>query len=205
MSQLDVLKSLLRSGARSAQSSLRSLPLAIAVQRAVSELGFHRLTIGDAGLTRAVTHVPEVAAVTVSSGQGRLRIDASFEDGSRLAFALLPAGMAFAPGGAKELSFTIEPASAARDPRSGELVAAVAGEIARNLWRAALSRAPRSDQGASVSCHEDTLVVDLRSVPEVRWALRQRLPALLIEAIKPRSLEIDNGRMLLTLALDRLM
>jgi hypothetical protein len=205
MSQLDVLKSLLRSGARSAQSSLRSLPLAVAVQRAVSDLGFNRVTIGDAGLTRAVTRVAEIAAVTVSSGQGRLRIDATFDDGSRLAFALLPAGMAFAPGGAKELSFTVEPSAASRDPRSREVVAAVAGEIARTLWRPALSRAPRSDQGASVSCHDDTLVVDLRSVPEVRWALRQRLPALLIEAIKPRALEIDNARIVLTLALDRLM
>jgi hypothetical protein len=204
LSQLDVLKSLLRSSARSASAGLRSLPLAVTVQRLLSEAALGRATISDAQLTAAVARVPQVTAATVSSGHDRLRVDASFDDGRQLALALIPAGIAFAPGGAKEISFAVEPSEAALDPRSREVLAAIAGEIARSLWRAVLGRAPRSEQGGTVSYEDGHLVVDLRSVPEVRWAANQRLPAAVIEAIRPRAIEIHEGRLTLVLALDRL-
>ncbi len=204
MSRLDVLKSLLRSTARSAGAGVRGLPLSTALQRVLSEVSPVRIAIGDAQLTRAVARLPGMVAATVSSGRGKLRVDASFDDGKRLAMTLAPAGMAFAPGGAKELSFAVEPEQSALEPRGQEVMAAIATEIARGLWRTALARAPRSEPGSVVVSREHaTLFVDLRGVPEVRWALRQRLPAALIEALHPRALEIREGRLVLTLALDR--
>jgi hypothetical protein len=43
------------------------------------------------------------------------------------------------------------------------------------------------------------MVVDLRSVPVVRWALRQPTRAALIEAIRARAVTIENQRLTITL------
>jgi hypothetical protein len=202
-SQIDVLKSLVRSSALAARARLQKLTLPAAVQRVLAENGIGSVVIPDAKLTAAVGRIAHVVAATVSAGQERLRVDVSFDEGKRLAMSLRAAGLVFAPGGAKELAFTVEPTEAALDPNGQDVVAAIAGEIARALWRPALARAPRSEHAATVQRHDQTLVVDLRSVPEVRWAQRQRLPALVIEAIKPRAIEIDSGRLVITLALER--
>jgi hypothetical protein len=172
------------------------------VQRALSEVSLSRTAIPDAQLTAAVARVPRVAAATVSVGQDRMRVDVGFEDGKQLLMAVRPDGMVFAPGGAKEIAFRVEPDQAAADPGTRDVLSAIAGEIARTLWRPALARAPRSDHGAFVSHEAGRLIVDLRSVPEVRWALRQRLPALLIEAIRARDLSVGDGRLVLTLAIE---
>jgi hypothetical protein len=129
-------------------------------------------------------------------------VDVSLDNGKQLLLALWPDGMAFAPSGAKELAFRIEPDAAAAHPASREVVAAIASEIARALWRPALARAPRFDHGAFVSDSDGRLIVDLRSVPEVRWALRQRLPAILIEAIRARAIELRDGELVLALAIE---
>jgi hypothetical protein len=203
-SRSDVFKSLLRSTARVAVERVKQLKVAADVQRVLSEASLSRAAIPDAQLTAAVARVPHVAAATVSVGHDRMRVDVSFEDGKQLLMALWPDGMAFAPGGAKELAFRVEPEQAASQPGCLDVLSAIAGEIARTLWRPALARAPRSDHGAFVSQDGGRLIVDLRSVPEVRWALRQRLPALMIEAIRARGLEIRDGRLLLALAIEGL-
>lgn len=203
-SRTDVLKSLLRSTARSAVSAVKELPLTTTVQRAVQEAHFKRAAVSDAQLSAAVARVPHVAAATVSIGDGRVRVDAGFDDGKQLLMAVHPDGIAFAPGGAKELAFRVDPPAAASRPGALDVVAAIAGEIARALWRPALSRAPRGGHGGYVSDLGGRLIVDLRSVPEVRWALRQRIPALLVEAIRARSLEIRDGRLIVTIAIEGL-
>jgi len=205
MSRLDVWKSLLRSGVRSASESLRNVPLATTLGRAVSDAGLARFAIRDAELTAAVARLAQVTAATVSCNQNRVRVDASYADGKHVALSLRPAGAMFAAGGAKELCFEVEPKEAAFDGASQEIVGALAAEIARTLWRPALARAPRSDQGGLATSESGRVVVDLRSVPEVRWAQRQRFPAAMIEAMSPRSLEIEPGRLLVRLSLERLL
>jgi hypothetical protein len=204
MSSLDVVTSLLRSAARSAASHLSNSSFVEIARSALQELALGRSAIGDAQLTRAVTRLPEVAAATVSTGQQRLRVDLSFADGSALLMALTPSAIAFAPGGAKELGFTVEPGSAALDFRAHDVVSAIAGEVARALWRPALAGAPASEHRAFVSNDGAVLVVDLRSVPDVRWALQQGLRAAIIEAIRPRSLLASEGELTLRLAISRL-
>jgi hypothetical protein len=204
MSGIDVVSSLLRSTARSAAASLRRTQLAGALRRALSELSIGRIVVRDDQLTRAVGHVAGVAAATVSCAHSRVRVDLSFDDGSALLMALRPSGIAFAPGGAKELSFLVEPPQCAQDLRSRDVLAAIAAEIARSLWRPVLARAPRSELSALVTADDGQLFVDLRSVPEVRWAQSQRLLASVIEALRPRSLDAEPGRLTLMLALDRL-
>jgi hypothetical protein len=203
MGRIDVVSSLLRSTARSAASSLRSTQFAGALRRALSELAIGRVVVRDDQLTRAVGRVPGVAAATVSCAHSRVRIDLSFEDGTQLLMALRPAGVAFAPGGAKELSFLVEPPQCAQDLRSRDVLAAIAAEIARSLWRPILARAPHSEHSALVTADDAHLFVDLRSVPEVRWAQSQRLLASVIEALRPRTIDAEPGRLTLMLALDR--
>jgi hypothetical protein len=204
MSKLDVVSSLLRSSARSAAARVSNTQLGTALRRTLSELAPGRLAIRDDQLTRAVAQVHGVSAATVSSSHGRMRFHLSFDDASQLLMSLVPCGMAFAPAGAKELFFAIEPPEAARDHRSRDVVSAIAGEIARALWKPVLARAPQSEHGAFVTADNDRLVVDLRTVPEVRWALAQRMPRLVIEALRPRALEAYDGRVMLQLAFDRL-
>lgn len=206
MSRLDVLRSLLRSTARGAGATLASSPLAGAVRKLIeqSALGLGKVVVRDEQLTAAVARGEEVTAATVVSARGCLRVDVSFSDGELLRMALFPEGAAFAPLGAKELSFRVEPHELAQRMRSRDVIGAIAGEIARSLWRPALARAPRSTEPAFVSHDRDRLVVDLRSVPEVRWAMRQRVYSALVELLRPRALEVGEGGLTLLLALEGL-
>jgi hypothetical protein len=199
MGRRDVLKSLLRSTASSAVTSLVHSPITGRIQKLVAEAAFGRATVSDAQLTRAVAHGTHVAAATVTTALDCLRVDASLEDGTQLCMAVYPVGVSFAPGGAKELAFAVEPREAAHSSHCRDVIAAVAGELARSLWKPALVGAPRSDQLAFVTFDADRLVVDLRSVPEVRWALAQSTRAALIEAFSARSFEINNKRLELAL------
>ena len=199
MGRSDVLKSLLRSTANSAVTSLVHSPLTGRIQRLIAAASFGRATVSDAQLTRTVARVPHVAAATVTTTADCLRVDAGFEDGSQLSMAIYPAGLSFAPGGAKELAFAVQPREVAHLSQCRDVIAAVAGELARSLWKPALVGAPRSDQLAFVTFDADRLVVDLRSVPDVRWALAQSTRAALIEAFTARSFEINNKRLELVL------
>jgi len=200
MNSRGILTSLLRSAARGAGTRLGRSGLAELCRNALAELSPGRAGLSDAQLTRVVTRLPNVRTATVSSAQEKLRIDLGFDDGSELLMALVPGTIAFAPGGAKELCFSVEPASAAHDGRARDVVAAIAGEIARALWRPALAGAPHADHAAFVSTENEQLVVDLRNVPDVRWALQQGLRAAIIEAIKPRALEARGGHLALPLS-----
>lgn len=195
MGRSDVLKSLLRSTASSAVTNLVQLPLAERIKRLIAEAAFGRATVSDARLTRAVAHGSHVAAATVTTTTDCLRVDVSFEDGSQLSMAVFPDGLAFAPGGAKELAFRVEPSEVAHSSQCRDVVAAIASELARSLWRPALVGAPRGEHAAFVTFDANRLVVDLRSVPDVRWALQQSTRAALIEAIRARSFRINNKRL----------
>jgi hypothetical protein len=190
MSRLDVMKSLVRSAAASAGALGRAIePL----RKRVVELGQRRLTLPDYQLTAALARIPDVTAVTVSTRHGQLRVDASFRDGSTLLVHFIPVNVAFAPRGAKEWSLRTEPESAAYDARCTDIVAALASEVARKLWGPFLRG--REAVGRGPLAHRDgtTLVVDLRSVPEVRSALGQPLLAAAIEAFGLRSISADEG------------
>ena len=204
MSRLDLVASLLRSTARGAAARLRELPGTNTLSRLLRDAALGRTVISSAQLTAAVARAVDANATTVIAGEDSLRVDLALADGTHLAARLRVAGAVFAAGGAKELSFTVDPPEAAKSPGCREAVAAIAGELARALWKPALVRAPETGPAAFVSLEDDRLVVDLRSVPEVRWALRQRLPATLIELLRPRTVVITPLGLELQLSLDAL-
>jgi hypothetical protein len=192
MSRMDVMKSLVRSAATSAGGLGRVLAHA-PFRKRLAALVQRRLMLPDSQLTAAVARVPEVSAATVSSRNGQLRVDASFQDGTTLLVHLIPLTTAFAPRGAKEWSLRAEPESAAYDARCADFVAALATAVARRLWGPFLHG--RKVRGRSAFAHRDgnVLVVDLRTVPEVRSALGQPLLAAGIEAFGLRSIEVADG------------
>jgi hypothetical protein len=197
-SRIDVVKSLLRSAAQSAGSQLVRIGMGgNSIRKKLSELAFRRLLLSDSRLTAAVARVPDVAAVTVSSAPGLLRIDASFHDGNSLLVTFTPQRSAFAPRGAKEFAMRAAPEEAALSPRCGDIFAAIATEVAHALWgpflRLNTDAARSSTRRALSHRHGDVLVVDLRSVPAVRAAMAQPLTAAAIEALSLKAVEVTSG------------
>ncbi|MDD9938772.1 MAG: hypothetical protein OXT09_34500 [Myxococcales bacterium] len=204
MSRVDVLKSLLRSTAVSAAEGVRKLPISAAVQRLLSEAALGRAPITDAQLTAEAARVAGVTAATVRTDTERVRLHATFEDGSDVAFALRPAGVMFAPGGAKEVSFTVEPPEAADAGRARDLIGSIGSAVARRLWAPVLARAPRAPGSAPVSRQGARLYMDLRSVPEVRWGLGRRVPATVIEALSLKAIELEEAKLVLSITVPAL-
>jgi hypothetical protein len=193
MSRLDVARSLVRSAAGLAVQGVGRLRLGPSLRALLETALRQRLSLPDGRLTAAVAKVPEVTAATVSTRDGQLRIDASFQDGGHLLLHLRSLGTQFAPRGAKEWSVEVQPEQAALDPRCADIVVALAAEVARTLW-APFLRSPRA-RARPASAHREgnVLVVDLRSVAEVRAALGQPLLAAAIDAFNLRGIEAENG------------
>jgi len=204
MSRLDLVASLLRSSARGAAARLRELPAASALSRLLHDAALGRTLLPSSQLTAAVARALDARAATVSAGEDSLRVDVALADGAHLAVRLRLAGVVFAAGGAKELAFEVDPPEIGKTPGCREVVAAIAAELARALWKPALVRAPETGPAGFVALEDGRLVVDLRSVPEVRWALRQRLPATIIELLRPRAVAITPQGLELQIALDAL-
>lgn len=189
MSRLDVMRSLLRSAAGSAGDALERLSQSPALR----ELWQGRMFISDAKLTAAVARASDVIAATVSSHDGGVRVDASFRDGTSLVLRFCPQGVTFAQRGAKELRMRVEPSSAALDPRAADAFVALGTEIARALWGPFLVRQEQRGKMTSVHRADDVLILDLRSLAEVRVALSQRLRATGMEAFALQSVVAEDG------------
>jgi hypothetical protein len=200
-SKLDVFKSMLRSAALGASNALRNLPVTGAARQAVEDLLSGRGRIPEERLSAAVARLPGVSSASVSCTPPELRIDASYTDGRRLELAFVPTTVRFAPQGAKEIGASVHPAEATTDPRAAELFSAVAGEVARSLWGPVLGARQPDAHSAFVHRDADSLHVDLRTVPEVRAAIGQRVPALMVEALRLIALHVDTGSLRLSVGL----
>jgi len=202
MSRIDVLKSLLRSTALAAADKVKNAPAATSARQLIEQAGVMRVRIGEAALTAAVARAAGATAATVRAQQSKLLVDASFDGADHpLRIAIWPASWSFAPLGAKEIAFSVEPIEALRDPRAQDVCAALATEIAHGLWRSVIGPVPPGDSTAFVSCEGDHLVADLRSVPAVRKSLAKKLAMTFIEAVKPQRIDIDSGELRIALKL----
>jgi hypothetical protein len=193
MSRLDVMKSLLRSAAGEASEQLERLSHTGPVRRLLGEFLKGRHFVTDAQLTAALARVSGLVAATVSTHEGGLSIDATFSDGGSLLVRLCPAGVTFAQHGAKELRMRVEPEAAALDARAADAFVAIATEVARALWGPLLVRQEERGKMTSVHRADDVLILDLRSLGEVRAALRQRLRATAMETFALHSLAAQEG------------
>jgi hypothetical protein len=200
---MDIMRSLLRGAARSAADRLRHSELASRLQRMLSEAVGGRVRVSDADLSAAVARVRDISAVTVHTVTGAVHVEASFEDGRSLAVRLAPSHVRFAPGGAKELSFTVAPPEALNDPHTSEIFAATAGAVARALWRPVLRGQPLGEPSAFVTHEGARLVLDLRTVPEIRNALQNKMAQAFTDVLALERVEAEPGGLSITLAMPR--
>ena len=201
MSRRDELRSLVRRMGDQAKSSLNSGPMA-AARKLLSEVAARQAKVSDEALTRAIAHAEGVREASVSCQGGRIRIDATFDDGKRVELGLVPWDVRFAPRGAKEVVFRIEPAELGRDRHVPELVAAVATVVAHTLWSVALGGARVESRGMFVDKEADDLFrVDLRNVPAVRARMTNGGAAAMLEALALGNLRAEDGALSLTLEL----
>jgi hypothetical protein len=193
MTRLDVARSFVRSAASGLAVGLERLKVIPSLRTLVETVLRQRLLLPDGKLTAAIAKAPGVTEATVSTRGGQMRVDATFRDGGRLLVHLRPLGTMFAPRGAKEWSVAVEPESAAADPRCADIVVAIATEVARTLWGPFLRTQRVRSRPATAHREGAVLIVDLRSVAEVRAALGQPLLAAAIDALSVRSIEAEDG------------
>jgi hypothetical protein len=204
MSRIDVLRSLLLQATKGATDGLRKLPPVGRLEQKLRALAPFQAELDDAALTAAVARVASVLAASVRADGAALCVDASFDDGTRLSVRLFPLGFVCAPFGPKELSLRVEPAELVSDLRTLEVCGALASAIVHAIYRGLLPAASSADAGALVSRQDDTLVVDLRSVPALRRALGDRGRALALENIKPSALDVTVGTLRVRSSLEAL-
>jgi len=201
MSRLDILKSLVRSAAKASGERLSKLSTVTNARQAIEELRARRSTLNEADVGRAITSgTTGVRAATVSLRNGRAAVDLGYEDGRNLTFAIIPEQTRFAPRGAKEVIFSVEPPEVVEDARAREVVGALAAAIARALWGPVLGERTVHEQ-ALVDREGARLRADLRTVPAVRAALEGSPLAMALEVISIESFAIEDRVLRVVIAL----
>ncbi|MCA9610196.1 MAG: hypothetical protein KC619_31585 [Myxococcales bacterium] len=201
MSRFDVLKSLVRTAAKSGAERLGKMKSVNELRHALGDLRARRAALSEAALTRAITHgVADVRAVSVQLENGRAVVDVSFERGDPLVVAVIPEQTRFAPRGAKEVLFSVEPPELVADARVREIVGAFAAAIARVLWGPMLGERKEGEH-ALVDREGARLRADLRTVPSVRAALEGSTLGMALDVLSIESFAIEDRVLRVTIAL----
>ncbi|MBX3274125.1 MAG: hypothetical protein KF729_27915 [Sandaracinaceae bacterium] len=201
MSRFDVLKSLVRGAAKASAERVGKLRSVAGLREAFAHLRARQAMITEAGLARAISHgIAGASGVSVSLRDGRAVIDVAFEQGAPLVVAVIPEETRFAPRGAKEVLFRVEPPELTGDARAREIVGAVAAAIARALWGPVLGER-REGEHALVDREGARLRADLRSVPSVRAALEGSALAPALDVVSIGGFAIADRALAVTVAL----
>ena len=135
----------------------------------------------------------------------RIWIEATFDDGESVQISVAPLGARFAPRGAKEVLFHIEPEGMAGRARARDLVGRHCGpDCSRTLGTflryACSTRASMPSPSATAS----EVRVDLRSVPAVRAAHKKGLSQL-FDMLELGSVGVVDGALRLQIKLPPLL
>jgi hypothetical protein len=204
--RLDRFRSRVRDAAVGVGGVLGRVGPVAAVRDVVRELRDRRARIPERQLARAVLRAGTVSAASVRTRGGRIEITAELESGRAIRAALIPESASFAPRGAKEVVFAVDPPEAADDPKLRDLTGMIASQIARAIWGPFLQPAEDGvDAGALVDREDGKLRVDLRTCPAVRQAAQGASAAgLILDALTIESFEADEQGLSLKLGLPRL-
>lgn len=208
MSRFDRFRSLVRRAGDRAGKALESSPLAGARQL-IAGLAERKTRIPDVMLTKAVARAQGVEQASVSCEDGRIHIDIAFAGGEMLQFAMLPWQARFAPRGAKEVVFRVEPAELAQKSAVREVVAGVAAAIAHALWALPLGvSSPIDSAGTIVDVEDldgneewDIVRVDLRTIPAVREMMKRSSSAAVVDTLGVSEMIPEDGGLSLRLAI----
>lgn len=185
----DYLRSLFRGFAEGAGRRL-GFPFQ-SLQKLMREALSQASSVSELQITKALTRVDGVREASVVCREPRIWIEATLGE-ERVSLSLEPLGARFAPRGAKELIFRVEPEELAGKSSVRDLVAALAALVAHTLWAPFLPRSSNVRYDAIAERDGAEVRVDLRSVPAVRTA-QQRGLAQMFDVLELSGLNVEAG------------
>lgn len=192
--RLDVIRSFVRAAADGVGRAVEKLKAGGAIGASLRDLRRQRAILRDDVLSTAVAHGPRIRSASVAVRDGAIFTDVTSFDGDSLQVVLVPLGARFAPHGAKEVYFRIEPGECVAHPIVPAVTSAIAGAIAHALWRLGVPTDRAELSGAIVEREGDDRVrVDLRTVPAVRKAAGRSSLRILLDAIEVTGLRAELG------------
>lgn len=203
----DLLRSLVRRAADTAVETANRTGGLDRMRKTLEHVKQRRFPIPANALTSAVAHLPGVESASITASEGALHVDVAYTSGAFLQARLVPTSVRFAPRGAKEISFRIEPEEAARGYRVTDVVGALGGVIALHLWQSAVaaSRTERSVGGAIVDRDgADTFVVDLRTTPAAKALEKLGQAGMILEILEISELSVADGALMVHVRLPHL-
>jgi hypothetical protein len=199
--RFDIVRSWVRAAADHAVRRVKDAKLISVATQLLERLTQQRWRLTDDALTAAAAHAEGVDSAMVACHSGRLHVNASMRNGREVQFSLAPRGVRFAPRGAKEISFDVEPP----DAHDSSIVGALAACIARTTWPM-IAPSGHLDVGAAIVEREgpSRLRVDLRTVPEVRQFASTQAGAMIFDVLELESIRVEPGALSLKLKLPQL-
>jgi hypothetical protein len=199
--RFDIVRSLVRAAADRAIDRVKGTRVAAATMQLLERLTQQRWRLSDETLTAAAAHADGVDSAMVACHSGRMFVDASLKNGREVQFSLTPRSVRFAPRGAKEISFDVEPPGA----HDTSIVGALAGCIARATWPM-IAPHDSQDVGSAIVERESPgrLRVDLRSVPAVRRFASTQAATMIFDVLELESLRVESGGLAIKLKLPQL-
>lgn len=199
--RLDIVRSWVRTAADHALQRFKDSRVINVAAQLVERLTQQRWRLSDETLTSAAAHAEGVDSAMVACRSGRLYVDASMRNGREVQFSLTPRAVRFAPRGAKEIAFDVEPPDA-HDP---SIVGALAACIAKTTWPM-IAPPGGVDVGAAIVERESSsrLRVDLRTVPAVRQFASTQAGAMIFDVLELESIHVEPGALALKLKLPQL-
>ena len=199
--RFDILRSWVRLAADRAVVRITGTKVASATRQILERLTQQRWRLSDELLTSAAAHAEGVDSAMVACHSGRVFVDASMSNGKEVQFSLTPRSVRFAPRGAKEISFDVEPP----DAHDSSIVGALAGCIAKATWPM-IAAGDSNDFGGAIVERETPgrLLVDLRSVPAVRRFASTHTAAMIFDVLELESLRVEPGALAIKLKLPHL-
>jgi len=197
----DIVRSWIRAAADRAIDRITSTKMASVAKQVLERLTQQRWRLSDELLTTAAAHADGVDSAMVACHSGRIFVDASMTNGREVQFSLSPHSVQFAPRGAKEISFDVEPP----DAHDSSVVGALAACIAKATWPMIAAAGSRDLGGAIVEREASGRVrIDLRSVPAVRQFASTQTAAMIFDAMELESIRVEPGALALKLKLPQL-
>ncbi|MDB4977426.1 MAG: hypothetical protein JWN48_5767 [Myxococcaceae bacterium] len=198
----DFVRSLVRGFAEGAGRRL-GVPFS-SLQKLIREALAQASSVSDRQIAKALTRVGGVREASAVCRDERIWIEATFDEGQTVSLSVQPLSARFAPRGAKEVVFRVEPPELAGRAEVRDLVGAIAALIAHTLWAPFFGRILNPQYDAIAERDGPEVRVDLRSVPAVRAAAQRGLTQL-FDVLELSGLGVADGVLRLHIKLPTLM
>lgn len=198
----DLFRSLVRGFAEGAGRKL-GVPFT-GLQKWLREALAQASSVSDRQIAKALARVADVKEASAVCRDDRIWIEATFQEGDAVSLSVQPLGARFAPRGAKEVTFRIEPEELAGRAEVRDLVGAIAALVAHTLWAPFLGHLLNPVYDAIAERDGANVRVDLRSVPAVRAAAQRGLMQL-FDLFELSGFGVSNGALRLHIRLPGLL